>query len=192
MAHFTRVLRIGCIPYFHVVLFNWFCTDCDDLHYITKPLLTIIFIIFFVCISTTLAFHFNPFPSEDNVLVRLHSNLYLYTYWINFVKVLVYQSAGFNLEYVGILFFLDLAKLYFVPGHEQSKVIYLLRVPDLISLLTSALILFVRSNPSFSHGAFNIWILGIIVLLLALILQWFVKFDKNTWKVYDCLNTSER
>lgn len=116
MAHMTRVLRVGCIPYFHVVVFNWFCNDCYALHFITLPILTLVFVVFFVCISMTLCFHFNPVPNQNNTLVRLHSNFYLYTFWLSFLKVLIIQSNGFSLEFVGVVFFLDLSKLHYVRG----------------------------------------------------------------------------
>ena len=191
MSQFTRILRVCCVPYFHVVLFNLYCKNCYSLHYITKPLLTTIFVIFLVCISATISLHFNPIASKSNILIRLHSNFYLYTYWLNFIKILIYQSKGFDLEFVGIVFFIDLAKLYYIRGEEESRVRLLLRAPELISMLTCAQILFVQFNSNFSFGVFGIWLISILVFFFTVVLQWFLKYQ-NIIKVYDCLNTNER
>ena len=97
MTQYQRVLKIFTIPYFHVVTYNWFCKDCYDLHYITKPLLTCIFVIFFIITSLIISYHFNPIPRKDNILIRLNSYYFLYTFWVNFIKVLIFQYRGYDL-----------------------------------------------------------------------------------------------
>ena len=93
---------------------------------------------------------------------------------------------------MGIVFFLDLAKLYYVKGYEQNKIIFLLRVPDLISLFTCILILIIQFNPSFSIGTLSIWIIGILIFIIALLLQWFMGFYKTNSQVYDCLHATDQ
>lgn len=179
IVQLKRILLIFCVPYFYVITYNWVCQGCYDLHYVTNPLLTSIFIIYFVSVSLTIKLHFNPIPKDDNILASLNSDFDLYTFWFNFAKILVYQYNGMTIQFVGIVLVISIGKIHYIKKIQEEKICFAMRIPDYISILTCSLILFSQFNSAFAFGAFALWCVGILLILVTLVFKWFGVKHKN-------------
>lgn len=140
LVYIERVLRLIDIPLFNVVVYNWVCSNCSTIHYITKYLLTLIFIIYLILASLFRKFYFNPFPIK-NITAKLNTDYELYSFWLDLLKVIFLQFGGVTLTYVASILVIDLGKLYFVRTWMEDKVWYALRIPTYLSCFVAAIVL---------------------------------------------------